>query len=434
MDNFTPIGVDDARPALEPARSSPWTHAEKIRDEFAETIDQAASQAGLKVLVSKSQPGEFPLSIRMVAWESKEHSESAVVTKRNEFTITFQPNPYLVHPIEFDIKVFAKRRLHQVQHWDVRSSDLRAITLFTLGRGGLPAIFRGARRREFASSLPLLALFVERNRLIDSVRGQKITGPNLLGLTGAVLLIFALVGSATVDSAISSLSLMAGVALLVGALIWAGRREHVYSVVRRPTVEPRRLGWPLDSWHTSVPGVGGAFEDLLDRLEHAVTDLDPSITKAWETHQYRTPYGFEERRRITLTKGQAVVHLHIHPFAADAFVGWDGFLNWARWAETEAVSVSVRDGKRLEYRSLAVANHSPSHFDLVEFSALTELVHRRLVEELKRFLKERSIEADLDFNIIRGNRENALKATEAHAQEAKKQRSFMDVVAPQRGQ
>ena len=138
--------------------------------------------------------------------------------------------------------------------------------------------------------------------------------------------------------------------------------------------------------------------------------LDPSIIRRWETHQYRTAYRIEAQRRLTLTKGQAVVHVHIYPVADQAFVGWDGFLNWACWAETKAVSTTVREGRHVEFRNVAIGPYVPTEFDLVEFNVLSELVHGQIVAELRTFLKEKEIEADLDFTIIRGDREHALTA------------------------
>jgi hypothetical protein len=56
-----------------------------------------------------------------------------------------------------------------------------------------------------------------------------------------------------------------------------------------------------------------------------------------------------------------------------------------------------------------VGVHLPTDFDLIEADVLAETTHRILVDEIKTFLKEREIEADLDFKIIRGDRSNALK-------------------------
>ena len=48
--------------------------------------------------------------------------------------------------------------------------------------------------------------------------------------------------------------------------------------------------------------------------------------------------------------------------------------------------------------------HLPNEFDLIECDVLSETTHRRLVSEIKAYLKEREIEDDLDFEIIHGDR------------------------------
>src|SRR5690606_20889445 len=125
---------------------------------------------------------------------------------------------------------------------------------------------------------------------------------------------------------------LVGALLLLASFVLVIRRSRQYSVVNRPPTAPRQL-FLVDSWHTSVPDVAYSFDQLNERLERALSLIDPSISMSRENHQYETPYGLEERGRLTFTKGQAVVHVHIYPFAADAFVGWDGFLNWAKWSE-----------------------------------------------------------------------------------------------------
>ena len=56
----------------------------------------------------------------------------------------------------------------------------------------------------------------------------------------------------------------------------------------------------------------------------------------------------------------------------------------------------------------------------MELGALAETTHRNIVREIKAFLKEKEIEADLDFQIIRGDRNRAL--TEGNEQGTKKQK------------
>ena len=69
----------------------------------------------------------------------------------------------------------------------------------------------------------------------------------------------------------------------------------------------------------------------------------------------------------------------------------------------------------MQRKALDVGVHIPTEFDLIEANALSETAHRRVVEEIKAFLKERQIEADLDFKIIRGDRSKALEEGKAPA-------------------
>jgi hypothetical protein len=50
----------------------------------------------------------------------------------------------------------------------------------------------------------------------------------------------------------------------------------------------------------------------------------------------------------------------------------------------------------------------PNQFDLMDLNSLTELVHRRIERELKAILKEKAIDQEIDFKIIRGDRDRAL--------------------------
>ena len=68
------------------------------------------------------------------------------------------------------------------------------------------------------------------------------------------------------------------------------------------------------------------------------------------------------------------------------------------------------NGQRHQYLSLNSSISAPTEFDLIELNALSELIHRSITNEIRVFLKEKEIEADLDFKIIRGNRDNAFKA------------------------
>ena len=194
----------------------------------------------------------------------------------------------------------------------------------------------------------------------------------------------------------------------IAATVIARRRPVLQAIPKQSMRTPRRE-YLIDSWHVSVPGAGRGFDDFKKRIYGAATPGDSVIEAAVETHQHLTPRSFEERERLVFSKGQATLHVYVYPFGEDAFVGWDSHLNWAKWAEGSIVSSTIIDKRTVEFKSLDVGVHVPTEFDLVESNALAETTHRRIVQEIKAFLKEREIEVDLDFKIIRGDRSKALE-------------------------
>ena len=165
----------------------------------------------------------------------------------------------------------------------------------------------------------------------------------------------------------------------------------------------------VDSWQVVVSRLGEDADRVRERLSwQLTTGLPEDMSAGKETYGYRTPNGYEERDRLVLTKGQTSVHVHIYRFGGDLFVGWQAFLNWAKWAETVPVSVKSDARQEIEYRQLTPFAYVPNQFDLIDLNALSELVHRRLELEIKAILKENAIEQEIDFRIIRGDRDRAL--------------------------
>ena len=78
-------------------------------------------------------------------------------------------------------------------------------------------------------------------------------------------------------------------------------------------------------------------------------------------------------------------------------MGWDAFLNWAKWQETDAVARKIKGRSETEYRQLAKGTYIPNQFDLIDLDSLSELVHRRLERELKAILKEKAIDQEIDL-------------------------------------
>jgi hypothetical protein len=401
-----PAATVDARPFLRADPNSPWTEAAARRDLFAAAIEKALGSRGIRALVLKSQPGIYPISLSATLWTSETDVGGAVEMERASVAISIEVDPYRAKPLIYHIGVQTRRRHYSSVETGVDEEDAAKLMLFALELGPRPEVLPTASTlfaRWIEAQIPFLPAA---NPLIAEARPNRFTWPTLLVGMAVVIALLAL---GTEGGA--PWLWMGAIGALAAAYIISTRRPVCYTVVKRPEVAPRSL-MLVDSWHTVIPGIDDGFDTLVERIERSVQGHDPNIRSAWETHHYRTPYGFEDRRRLALIKDQAVVHIHLYPFARDAFVGWDGFLNHSCWAETVPVSVTVRDGRKMEFRTLTVAPYAPSEVDLVELNALSELVHRRMTMEIKALLKERQIEADIDYSIIRGVREGQLGEAE----------------------
>src|SRR5262249_34586886 len=166
--------------------------------------------------------------------------------------------------------------------------------------------------------------------------------------------------------------------------------------------------------------LGRDFSKVKQQLVDAIAeDASSGIACQTETYTHRAPNGYEQRERLVVTRDQGMVHVHIYQFGDDLFVAWYAYGNWAQWAETKPVVVKVHSGREVEYRDLRPAIYVPSQFDLIDLSSLSEFVHRRLEREIKALMKEKAIDQEIDFKVIRGDRDRALDEERHKAGEKK---------------
>lgn len=408
--------VKDARPALPISTDSLWDKAAEQRDRIAALIDEALSKENVVGWTRKSKPGEYPLYVAVDSWMPVAETQISTTFDRTFLKFEISVDPYREHPLIYKAELKRHGREFSAQHHELVDAEVAELARYLVNGGDKPAFF--------CSRVPLLLRIIgvfipfvgtpPKNKLIEEARPTYLTGAGVLGWGGALTL--AWFGFQFYDSwtSLAGEPSQSGWGMLLGlcAIGAAGyithKRPRCVTVPKQSRRAPRRE-FRVDSWHVSVPGAGQEFEAFRDRLYNAVLAHDPSVTSQRELHQHFTPRGIDERERLVLTRGQATLHLHIYPFTDHAFVGWETCLNWFRWAEGGAVSTNVREGRAVTYNSLDVGVHVPTDYDLIEADVLTETTHRRLVDEIKAFLKERQIEADLDFKIIRGDRARALR-------------------------
>ena len=424
--------LEDARPILPVSDKSLWNGAARRRDQIAARIEQNLAALGLQGWVRKSQPGEYPLHVAVDVWRHIAETGLTGTFDRSHLKVTIQVEPYRVHPIIYTAELSRQIKKYEATYWSMPDDELDEMVTYLVRGGQKPAYFKSRIPlivRIIASFLPL-PMKEYKNELIEEAKPTRFTAPTVLGWIGVLA---ALYGCGQVFANNDRYSYyddteraqmigggIIGLAIVgIAIAMWLSSRRPVYHAVAKQPVRTPRSEYRVDSWQVSVPEAGNEFDSFKSRIADALKQMDPGLEFSVEIYQSLTPRGFEERERLVITKGQGNVHVHVQPFGRDAFVGWDSYLNWARWTETTSISTVIREGNRIEYKSLVAGAHIPTKFDLMELGALAETSHRNIVREIKAFLKEKEIEADLDFQIIRGDRNRAL--TEGN-EEAKKQK------------
>lgn len=427
MEKHQAIPLVDARPKFPASENSLWDKAREERDRIADLLDATIRNLGLLVWVRKSKPGEYPLYVLVDNWKPVEDTGDFQTTERNSLKIIIEVVPYKESPLSYTVTLKRFSKSWTASFWQLSNDDITEMAAYLVKGGSKPRFFKSKIDPivAFVAAFvpPILYFLIPRNRTIKRARNTWFTIPKILGWGGSIAAIYFFVTANDLSQQyytrdqVGYYQILAFVSAAFAALgiYWGYIRPTRYATPSQSFRTPRKE-FLVDSWHVCVPDAGIDFADFEKRMLGAISALDSSIEINKEMHQKLSPRGFEERERHVLTKGQANTHVHIYPFGRNAFVGWDGYLNFAKWQETTPVSVHVDRKAKIEYRSLVAGVHIPSEFDLMELNVLTELVHRGLVREIKMFLKEKEIEADLDFQVIRGDRARALGVADEAAE------------------
>ncbi len=425
-------GSIDARPALpvSAGTDSLWDRAALRRDAIAAAIEGYFERRGIRAWVRKSKPGVYPLFVAVDSWLPVGETDITATIDKSSLTITISVAPYLESPILYKAELRRHAKHFSAEHWELPADEQDEIVAYLLDGGKRPRFFADRvplALRVIGAFIPLVG-HAQKNKLIRAARPRFWTAPTAICVSALAVAGLVALNALNVPSDPNTdfdptlqyvlAALIAAAGITVAALL-TQRRPVVQAIPKQSLRCPRRE-FRVDSWHVSVPGAGTHFDEFKRRIYGAARSDDDSLEASLEVHQNATPRGFEERERLVLGKGQATLHLHVYAFANDAFVGWDSHLNWHRWAEGGVISSTVQNNRSVEFKALEVGVHLPTEFDLIEADVLTETVHRRVVEQIKAFLKEREIEADLDFKIIRGDRSRALEEGKPDDKSAKK--------------
>lgn len=204
-------------------------------------------------------------------------------------------------------------------------------------------------------------------------------------------------------------------AILLGVLglVVVHRTPKLVRSPGKPLAEPRVLSY-LDAWQTVVFNAGDTADDIRSRLFATFQDGSADrFTCATERIWYWGLEGKTERDQMVLRYNRGIVFCQVHRYGSDLYVGWDAHLNLGAWTEKVLRSgVDKETGKRIRLMTVERAVQSSNEYDLVDLNCLLEWTHARLSNVLRNYLKEREIDQEIDFAIIRGSRQDATARSE----------------------
>lgn len=396
----------DARPVRPTADTTLWDEAVARRDQIAQRIRDTLTARGVEALVFVSEPGNYPPWARLESWMPVDAVFWQPIGSRQRSILNFivDVQPYRRAQIVVTARLNrGSREIVAENRADFSLEDVAEWTNCALSPKTKPRNVSFFDKFFFwRNDNPIARPF--KSQLMDRL---KANWQSLL-LVAAALLLW-VIGLALSNSWLFLL----GLAALLFSFYVVGRsnrhRAQSVYVPEQPVFAPRQIGL-VDSWHAVIAGLGQNFTETRERLLSRLKEEEgkAGIACRTETYGYRTPNGFEQRQRFVISKGQAIVYLHTYAFGADMFIGWNAYLNWMQWAETAAVSSRVEPSGNVEFRELRGGFYRPTHLDIVDLNSLSELVHRHIERELKAIMKEKEIDQEIDFKIIRGDRDTAL--------------------------
>lgn len=206
------------------------------------------------------------------------------------------------------------------------------------------------------------------------------------------------------DTIVGSLFLIVGV---VG-LVFISMSPRVVRSGGKPLAEPRILHY-LDAWQTMIFDAGRDAPRIREQLLAMLSKgTKQRFACATELIWHWGLDGKIEREQIVLRHGRAVVFCQVYQYGSDLYVGWDAHLNVGTWKEKAIASGIDREtGRRVKLMNVEQASQPTGEYDLVDLNCLLEWTHAQVTKVLKQYLKEREIDQEIDFAIIRGDRQQA---------------------------
>jgi hypothetical protein len=396
-----PMAADliSAMPFLPRDVDSIWVRAATLRDEFYVAVESACRELKIAALVNKSVDFVYPSWVSIEAWLPTDAPSAA---HRQFCTFYIEPVPYARFEFVVTIKHTQSGKEKTYGPGIPPSADQVGQWMrYILNKGPKPdmTLLRGEKKP--------WQLWRPKNTIERLGRDGLRTG-GLAALIGGLVLLGPL-------APVGFLAIIGGCV----CLIISHRRQRVVVNAGRPLAEPRNLRL-VDNWQTVGNGLGHQWQDVRERLFKRLGEgLEFEIKSRLENIWYLTADGKQERQQLVLTQGRGVVFCHIYPYGDDLYIGWEAYVNYGQWNER---AVAVGFDKTLH--APAVINTvipgvaRVTEYDLIDLNSLTEWTHSRVVQVVKQIMAERRLDQEIDFKIVRGQRQSLVNNQEQPARKA----------------
>jgi hypothetical protein len=385
-------------------------------------------QEKVRATLLKSEPGNYPAWVRLEAWVPAAPG-SPSRHERCELELIVETRPFNRHVLACGARLArGKRTIAVAERSRFSEHDVVEWTRHAIGRGPVPSSYRPIRHA-LAERLSLLIPPLSRryNPIDRRFRAPRLDVRTLAAAAACVLLAVALAYRPLLDPVALALGGLTVILALLIPMLGRINRYHDW-VVAQPREGPRHLHH-VDSWHAVLILLGGEADHLKACLLDKLAETPGGMLDIRSEHYgYRTPNGYEERERIVVSHRQGHVHIHIHALGDNLFVGWQALLNWAQWAETTPFA-TVEVGRRsIAFRDVKPAWYYPSEFDLIDLNSLSAVVHGAIEREIKLLVAEHAVTQEIDFEVMRADRGNALDQRKAWPERPQKHARISNVI------
>ena len=385
--------MNNYKPFVERNCTNVISKIEAVRDDIHQYFLEACDKQKVDALVFKSHPFSPTVWVKFECWVPLTGSER--LTDRSSVVIYIRPREFHRFEYEMDMEVQdgrKRRRYLALYHFSREQADKTVQYLLRRTR---------SRRLSFSPKrvrTSPLQIWRPKNKL---KRLHKDTFRIMAGLlsTGGVALMI---------TGVPPIALLGMVIFVLGALIaFTNHRRRSYLVSSgKPLQEPRRMV-RLDSWQTLVYELGGEVENVRSALK---VELQKARLAGFSLQDENIWYwgvdGTEERNQTVVTFRRAIGFVHLYNYSNDLYVGWDAHVNCGSWVETEVgTGVDPESKKPACLKSIVAGWHSPNEYDITDTNCLIEWVHGAVTRVVKRFLAEHKIDQEIDFQILRGERQ-----------------------------